>query len=345
MAKDTKKSAVKTQRIGCLAFLLLFVCLALWGQSYFKGAEPKVPTLGTIRLAEVRAAHPLYEELQTKQKEAVLLEKRVKALQATAKHQVEKRDLLPPQITQAPFADQAREKNALDLVGGRIALERKKQAIAEQEKAHAAHEERELLDAESQNELLNLRLKLDNAEAMKLSRESVAQMETRLAALQEERARRQAERKRAWQEEIEARAQASVAEERAELMERGRVARAAARAEGVIEQSAAQARDAAALAEGLAELENASSDVQELSALVSQLEDRRKEILLLERQIAQDIEEKAKVLAQKHQLELVLSNPAPLPFPENGQEQAYGRVFPVHGTDLTAELVAALRMR
>ena len=170
-----------------------------------KSAVTKVERIGCINL-----------ELMGKNEE-------IEALKAKARRlRLEIEDLKGPMLVGAPnvgseaFEASAWQKNAQALIGEKAEIETKQLKAAE-EYRHKTEEaylkRRDKVNAEYLNAILNIRLKLENAEVMRLSEEEIEGYEGELERLQSERGSRQIELEREWVKEIEEAAKAAVSGE------------------------------------------------------------------------------------------------------------------------------------
>ena len=200
--------------VGAIAAILL-VCLgAVLMKQALHPASPPAAThaaseTGVIRLQELVQAHPAYSELQKLLQERTALKSRLQESTALPSPLA----VQPPEVSQQPFDDSVWQKNAQDVIGRRAELERAQKKAAADYKASTEEEykaRRDAINAEYLNAILNIKLKLDNREAMGLSDETVAKLNADLDDLEAERGGRQMALYRDWQQEIEGYAKASV---------------------------------------------------------------------------------------------------------------------------------------
>jgi len=128
--------------------------------------ERDVPTeeseIGTVRIAEVLAAHPSYERLKALRAEERTLTLLLRDLPKTP-------EIKPPETDPAPFEDSVWQKNAQVVISTRVELEREQKRLAEvyRKQTQADYEARKkAIDDEYLNAILNINLKIDNQRAM-----------------------------------------------------------------------------------------------------------------------------------------------------------------------------------
>ena len=326
--------------IGAIAAILL-ICLGavLMKQALRQQTTPAMThaasETGVIRLQELVQAHPAYSDLQKLLQERTALKSRLQERTALPSPLA----VQPPEVSQQPFDDSVWQKNAQDVIGRRAELERAQKKAAADYKASTEEEfkaRRDAINAEYLNAILNIKLKLDNREAMGLSNETVAKLNADLDDLEAERGGRQMALYRDWQQEIEGYAKASVEKDFAASHED-------------IEKLQAQQRDIAALSEQMQ-----ASAARQQQALASQgaLEENEQQILALESKILGDIASKAAKVAILHHLTLVVCDPArslasllPDAFrPAAGPDvpEKYVKTISVDATDVTDEVLDEL---
>lgn len=339
--------------VGAIAAILL-VCLgAVLMKQALHPASPPAAThaaseTGVIRLQELVQAHPAYSDLQKLLQERTALKSRLQESTALPSPLA----VQPPEVSQQPFDDSVWQKNAQDVIGRRAELERAQKKAAADYKASTEEEykaRRDAINAEYLNAILNIKLKLDNREAMGLSDETVAKLNADLDDLEAERGGRQMALYRDWQQEIEGYAKASVEKDFAASHEDIEKLQAQRQTEAAKAQSEAQQRDIAALSEQMQ-----ASAARQQQALASQgaLEENEQQILALESKILGDIASKAAKVAILHHLTLVVCDPArslasllPDAFrPAAGPDvpEKYVKTISVDATDVTDEVLDEL---
>ena len=258
----------------------------------------------------------------------------------------------PPEVEQKPFDDSVWQKNAQDVIGRRAELERAQKKAAADYKASTEEDykaRRDAINAEYLNAILNIKLKLDNREAMGLSNETVAKLNADLDDLEAERGGRQMALYRDWQREIEGYAKASVEKDFAASHEDLEKLQAQRQAEAVKNQSEAQQRDIASLSE---QMQASAARQQQALAAQDALEENEQQVLALESKILNDIASKAAKVAILHHFTLIVCDPArslasllPDAFrPAAGPDvpEKYVKTISVNATDVTDEVLSEL---
>ena len=333
--------------IGIAVCLIVLCCGALLMRGILNRNTPQATktvesTTGVVRLQELVQAHPEYEKLQK------LMAGREELKQNLKQSLDVPLAVQPPNVDAKPFDDSAWQKNAQDVIGRRFELERaQKKAAADYKAATEADYKAQsnAINEEYLNAILNIKLKLDNREAMRLTDDVIAKLNADLDELEAERGGRQIALYREWQQEIEAYAAQSVAKKFAashDDMERLKQQR---EAEAAKAQSEAQQRDIAAITERM----NASAARQQQAiATQTMLHENEQQILALESKILNDIASKAAKVAILHHFTLIVCDPArsltsllpdglrPAPGPDVPEK--YVKTVSVGATDVTDEV-------
>ena len=203
------------------------------------------------------------------------------------------------------------------------------------------------LDDAYLNAIFNVRLKLDNADSMRLTADAVRDLENQLVSLQKERGQKQYELQQRYEGAIQAYVDAvsrelggSVQAEQAKKTQQ-------LRAEEMRKQTEAQSRNAEAMEKAMSEQGQRGQRILEKKAA---LQSKDREIQAMEEHILKDIAGKASKLAIVHHLTLILANPSVNlqaldtgmlhvgPWPEK-----YKTVISVDTMDLTQELLDELK--
>ncbi len=356
MAEEKEKAGSRKRRIAIGAVTAIFLLLAGAGilryavRSTATQTSTSAPTVGTVDMEKVLAAHPRYDELTRLRAER-------DALVLRAKEKQEDWQVPPPALDGTPFEDAADQKDAQTLVEERISIERERAALAEaykKEQGEAFKARSEAVDKEYRERLLNLNIKIENQEAMHhpwdkpeaLEREREHWEEER-EALKEERGARHAELQAEWEKEIKAHVNAALAPKLAAWQSRLASAGEQARAEALAKESAANARNVEAMEYAMAALQdNTKKNVQEL------LWKKEQEVKRLESRMANDMRGRAAKLAILHHLTLILASPMEgldTRFPSFEGAQGvlspvrFRTVLPVEALDLTDELVEEMK--
>ena len=315
-------------------------CLLVLLAVFLLMPEREVPMeereIGTVRIAEVLAAHPSYERLKALRAEERTLTMLLRDLPKTP-------EVKPPETDSAPFEDSVWQKNAQVVISTRVELEREQKRLTEvyRKQTQADYEARKkAIDDEYLNAILNINLKIDNQRAMhgpQVSEEDLAReravWERQRELLKEERGERQMELYRQWEAEINARVAARIEPQQAAWTKRAQETVDAQKAE-------AEQRSAQEMERALAAQEGKSA----ISARAMRLAAVRAEADALEAEIMRDVRSRAAKLALQHHLSLVLASPeadAMMLLPDT-EAFAVRRYAPIIGTatvDLTAEMV------
>lgn len=167
--------------VGVLLAVLLLIAGAVLMRTLLhrEAAAPAqaAAEVGVVRLQELVAAHPDYDKLQA------LLKRREEIRSSLDEQLAVPLTVQPPEVDRQPFDDSVWQKSAQDVIGRRSALERaQKKAAADYRKATESDYKarRDAINAEYLNEIFNLKLKLDNRQAMGLTDETVAQLQAQL---------------------------------------------------------------------------------------------------------------------------------------------------------------------
>lgn len=356
MAEEKEQTKGRKRRIAIGAVTAVLLLLAGSGilRHALQTATPQssvpAPTVGTVDMEKVLAAHPLYDKLTRLRAER-------DALALRAREKKEAWTVQPPALESTPFEDAAEQKDAQTLIEERTSIERERSALAEAYRKEHGEEFRarsEALDKEYLNRILNLNLQLDNQSAMHHPWDKAEELEkeregweAELEALKQERGERQAELHAAWEKEIKDHVNAAIAPKLAAWQQRLATASEQAKAQALAKQSAVDARNVEAMERAMAAVDaNAQKNVQEL------LWKKEQEVQALESRIANDMSGRAAKLAILHHLTLILASPmegiaTKLPLLEGAQgvlsPERFQTVIPVDAMDLTEELVEEMK--
>lgn len=352
-AAETAATASKRRRhllAGVLAAVALMACGG-WLTHKFLTPQPapastEAAEVALLDLRQVMAAHPRYAELSQLREERQALELELEDLQA---EQPPELTVEAPEVEAQPFNDAVWQKNAQTVIGGRAELAREQKALREsyrQEHEAEYTARRDALDAEYRNAILNLQLKLDNSEAMRLSAQDVAELEQQLTALKQERGQRQWQMYQAWQQEITAYVQSVMGPKFAAWQQSAEQARARQQSEELAKQSTAQARDTAAMDQQM----DASRLLQDQLVKRQALQAKQDECNALEAHILNDIAGRAAKLAIMYHYTLMLVTPVrpvssylPTVIPTVDNQEHYEDVIGVNTTDVTEEMIAEMQ--
>ena len=342
--KPRSKHAIVLGALVCIAVLACGALLmrGVLHRDAAPAARPADGTTGVVRLQELVQAHPEYERLQTLMAERTELKARLKqSLDVPLAVQ-------PVAVDSKPFDDSVWQKNAQDVIGRRFELERaQKKAAADYKAATEADYKAQsnAINEEYLNAILNIKIKLDNREAMRLTDDVIAKLNADLDELEAERAGRQIALYRQWKQDIEAYAAQSVAKEFAASRADMETLKNQREAEAAKAQSEAQQRDITAIT---ARMNESAAKQQQAVATQTMLHENEQQILALESKILNDIASKAAKVAILHHFTLIVCDPARsltslLPDglrPAAGPDvpERYVKTVSVNATDVTDEV-------
>ena len=291
---------------------------------------------GVVRLGEVVRKHPEYGTLLRLRGEHAQLS------DALARGERQLLKMTAPDAIKKPFDDAVDQKKKQVLIKEYGEFMEK---LAEAEKAKR-EETRALYDAARGeinaayfNEIFNTQLKIDNADVMRLSEETVADLKRHLENLQRERGRHLYDLHLKYEAEIRAFKEALAAEHGVSLAALEQETDERLRAEEMRKRSEAQARNLEALQKNM--LDSVELRMR-LTEIRTALRAKEQEITALEDGLTLELAGKAAKLAVLHHLSIVYASPvtAGLPIADVGTDPAAGlRVVGVTAVDLTEELI------
>jgi hypothetical protein len=288
------------------------LCIIFLGAWLFKTYGVRTPvttsqqqmTTGVVDLQKALKQHALYGELsQLRQQQAVLTADLAISRQMVAA------------VRTAPAADSqlfdtaVKQKNKLVMIEKNTQLMEQikaaeKKLRAEREAGHLA--EKTAIDAQYLNEILNIRIKLDNADSMKLSQESITELEKRLSELRYARWSEVNKLNQQFEEQIQQELQKIWQKNAGEMQNTDARSTEQLQAEETAKQTSAQARNAAAMQQSIAK-DGAGKTIAEKSAVLAA---KNLEVQALEDRMINDIAGKASKLAVVHHLTLIFANPS-----------------------------------
>lgn len=313
--------------------------------------EPEpVRGVGLIDFEQIKAIHPDGALLNE------LIERRIALKAELDEVMIPVIPPTPPQIDEKPFDDSAREKTMQELMAQLSDLKAKEISLTE--KYRAETEETYLANRNAVreiffNEAMNISLKLQNADNLRLSKEEVEKLQTRLDEITAERNRRQAQMREAWINEITAKVNAEITAEAEKIKsEYDKVYRES------VEESARRARQVEernkALMAVAQEIEYRQNRRKEL---VEELAETSKQIDELENKIFDSISGEAGKLAAMLKLQLVfsiddsvfnndLTFQPPQSYGKNFRPNSKTVVYSAGGiTDLTKDLIQSMKLK
>ena len=329
---------------GTVCIIALLAMLLLRPASETPMVESEI---GTIRLAEVLAAHPSYAHLRDLRAEEQTLTLLLRDLPKLP-------EIEPPKTDDAPFADSVWQKNAQTVVSARVALEREQKRLTEvyrkqTEADYEAH--KKAIDDAYLNAILNINLKIDNQRAMhgpdvseeELARERAA-WEAERAALKQERGERQMALYRQWQEEIRARVAARVEPQQAAWNRQAQETVEAQKAEAVRLKQEVEERSAKEMERARAAQDTQSAQNRRAMRLAAV----RAEADALEAEILCDVRSRAAKIAIQYRFVLILASPEAdgitlLGHAEPFVVHRYAPILSSTARDVTAEMVREMQ--
>lgn len=345
MAEKTKTKDRQAQSKTWLVGVVAVICvIAAGGWLLFRTSTPKAPgntiasnePIGVVDTEEVLKAHSSYGKLKE------LRESYRSMAEELAVLKEQNMKLRAPEAQKRPFDEATVQKlhqkeitTKGELMEELKAAEKKKR----QELEVAWQKERKETNDEYLNEILNIRLKLDNADMMKLSKETRQQLAERMQILQHERGLKQRDINRKYE--------GMISEHIAGLAEEKGIAREEALAlfyEDVKtyelrKRSEAQRRNVEEIQKNLLK---SIERQQKIIAEQTMLAGKEAELNVLEGKMLEDIAGKASKLAVIHHLQMILAvtkDDDKLA----GKEMSLPVVINVKAIDLTKELIKELR--
>ena len=339
----------RTKRREVLAggAILLLLLLALFYAAPERRTPMPEPDIGTLRMAEVLAAHPSYARLTALRAEERTLTLLLRDLPPLP-------EITPPATDPQPFEDSVWQKNAQTVLSARVELERAQKTLTESVRAatEADYEaRRKAIDDDYLNAILNINLKIDNQRAMhgpKVSEEELARERANWEAerdmLKHERAARQMELYRQWQEEIRARVAAQINPREAEWKRQMQETLEAQKGEAQRMQQEVEERSIKETERALAAQDGRSLQMQRVVRLASV----RAEADALADEIMRDVRSRAAKLAIQYHLSLVLASPEAegsrlLPRTELFVTSRYVPILGDHVRDVTEQMVREMQ--
>lgn len=256
--------------------------------------------VGIIDLEKIRAAHPDGEQLDY----LLATELRLRLELNEAMRVVELPKPQPPETNTEVFDEAAWQKNAQIVISQLAELEGKKKAAAEEyRKKTEPHyiEERNKLREGFLNEQLNIQLKLQNADNLRLKQEEIDELTKQLEQVEFERNKIQRGLLEKWMAEIAQYAEDSVAEEEARLKAEAERLRNEVEAQAQQKELQVAERNRTIMENSL-HVENRQNRRRELLAELQTVSKERAE---LEKKILDSIVDKATMLAAVNRLEMV----------------------------------------
>lgn len=332
----------KAALIGLLTLAILAASVFLWLRLHPGETPEALPTdkneleeAGFVRLGQAAKKHPAYGKwLRLRGERAQIAE----ALESQQKRLLA---LTAPDAIKKPFDDAVEQKKRLEISKENQAFLEQLEAAekAKREETRALYEAaRNEINAAYFNEIFNTQLKLDNADIMRLSEETVADLKRHLETLQRERGRHQYELYRKYEAEIQAYKEELALQHGVDLAAMEQSADDRLRAEEMRKRSEAQLRNLNAIQKNLLDATELRMRIQDTK---NALRAKEQELSAMETGMTMELASAAAKLAVRHHLSVVYASPVAADFSAIGQDaEASGGFFVVGGTakDLTEEL-------
>lgn len=272
-----------------------------------KPAPSQARGFGIIDMEKIQAAHPDGEYLA----ELRATELRLRLELNEAMKVVELPKPTPPETNEELFDEATWQKNAQAIISQLADLNTRRKAIAEQYRKDSEpryREERDRIIGEFLNENLNIKLKLQNQDHLRLPPEKVDELLKRLDEVEFARNAAQKELYDKWLAEIKKYADDAVAEDEARLKAEYERLKAQVEAQSQKKKEDVTARNKKVMEDALREMEDRQVRRREL---LSELTDIGRERAELEKKILDSITDKATMLAAVYRLEMVLVRRSP----------------------------------
>ena len=278
------------------------------GYEYMAEQPPEPKPLPPAKIVKTGVGYVDLARLKSLQPDGdlmVQLEDREQFLRLELKNAMRPIAIEVPEVDSKPFDDSIWQKNAQTIISEAAEIERrKKQAAEEYRKATEAEylQKRDENNKQFLNEILNIRLKLQNAKTMRLTDDDIRTMEARLEELQDERGKIQQALEEQWIAEIAAHAEESIKDDVAKLRAQAQESMDRVKAQAAADQAAAQARNNAIMERARAQTERRELQ-RSLNGELQEVIDRRHE---LEAQLIRAIEDETARLAVMNNLEVIM---------------------------------------
>ena len=333
--------------VGAL-LAIVAVCLGAWLVKTYIDGRPSAPptaaitsTIATLDLTKVTESHKSYTRLGELRAELTELQAEVANILPESAPQA-------PQAMDQPFDESVWQKNAQAAIGEAAEILRYKKEITAQYIKETEADylvQRNEINERYLNAILNLRLKIDNSEALGISKQKVEEMEALIVALQRERGEFQRELEEKHQAEINERVDAVIKERFGDWKQRMNALKAEREAAAARAQAEAQNRNARMMEDQL-NIVNVRNYLLKVAQKREEIAQKEQEIYSLESHIFNDVASQAAKLAIMHHFTLIISNPAtnleylvPWANRVGAPPEQYGRVVGVQTADLTDDII------
>ena len=286
--------------VGVLVlFLIITLVAAISSNDAATVPDTSPKTVGVVDLTQITRVHQLYPKLAD-------LEARAKTLELDLENLRLEVDYTPPEPDAEAFDEAAKQKQNLEKITlfSKLFEEVKaKEKALREEYAPRFEKEKEEVENTYLNEILNIRIKLDNAEAMRLTEKEANQYLADLDRLQMERGQAVHALKEEQERYIQGIIETTLQTEIATLAQYTQELQEAAKAEELQRLAEAQRRNAELLEETA--IKPLTNTIR-LAELRSELLSTQKEIAILNNIILMDIRSLVQKNALLYGLEIVL---------------------------------------
>lgn len=313
--------------------------------------QKPVQGFGVINLEQIKSAHPDGATLD----ELLATEKRLRLeLEALMIPYQKPKEDNPPKIDEKPFDESAREKNMQNFMSQLSELKAKRTQLTEKYRRESREEylrRRDEVRDVYLNRALNITLKLQNADNLKLTDDEIRKLQVELDELVIERNQKQVEMLEQWTAELNERVEKEIAPEEERIRREAEETLRREQDEALQKVQNAQERNKNLMEQATKEIEARKLRRKETLA---ELEEVTKNRIELENKILDSIVEEVGKLAAFHKLEAVLINTDPLPaividkhmFDFTIKKSPGAKIYVGKDTpDLTADLLKTIELK
>lgn len=312
--KNGNKATSSISRGKALAGILTVLTSAgIGGYYYFQEEPPPVPEkievvrgpepaqgIGFIDLDVVRSS------LDKDGRLAELISQETR-LKLELKDALKPMLMTEPKVEQKPFDDSVWQKNAQAVISEAAEIQKRKKKAAEdyRKATEAEHiKKRDEVNDRFLNEVLNIKLKLQNADNMRLTKDQIDELESRLEEIQVQRNLAQKQLMEEWVQEIAVHAEESIKDDIERLKTQAQESKEKITEEAKQAQTTAIERNKAAMEKAMQESKARQDKRQQLMTEFQKVTKKRME---LEEKIMDSMSDVAAKLAVINKLALVLA--------------------------------------
>ncbi|MCR5176194.1 MAG: hypothetical protein K6C05_05030 [Anaerovibrio sp.] len=301
---EKKNNSLRTKYLGAgmaTIAVIVIVVLFLFFKNNDSHPQQDEPQIGVLDMQTLIRSHRDYGKLQTMMREAASLSAQVSLdnFEFTMKQMDAEKKL---------FDDEARQKTNLEMITRHSQKMEELQARSDEiykRMKPLFDQERDAIDKEYGNRILNLQLKADNAIVLELSDDQKKAIEAEWKQLKEERNQKQNELLEAQQARFEQQVEAEIGEERRRMIAERDTIRNQSQMEAIQHMTQVQDRNTQAVNDALQPIQQKMNMAKKRAALEIKLT----EIKLLRQKIFDDISGRAAKLAIIHHLSLIIADP------------------------------------